>query len=907
MSTHTYKKFEDIETGGLPDKMTVFQDCLSTFNASPVDAKKSRSLIAKLLRLLYNGETFPRQEATTLFFSISKLFQHKDSSLRQIVYLAIKELAPISDDILMVTSSIMKDVQNGDVIYKPNAIRTLARILDGSTVHATERLMKTAIVDKHPSVSSAALVASYHLLDVSKDVVKRWTNETQEAVLAVKSYPQTGDRYANDSLITQYHALGLLYELRNHDKVALRKIIQQFSKNLRNPLASTQLIRYVNEILVNDHSLISAFFPLLQDWLTDRHHNINLEAIKVIVALPVTDEQFNAALQRLKFLIGSSKTVSRFAAVRILNRIALKSPERVMSLNSELESLITDPNRGIATYAITTLLKTGSSENIERLIKVISKFINDISDEFKIIIIEAIKTLSLKFPTNYQSMLTFLIEVLNDEGGFEFKNAIVEALFDMIHFVPQSRDLALENLCEFIEDCEFTELSVRILNVLGNEGPKTSNPTLYIRHIYNRVVLENSIIRSAAVIALSKFALINDVEVNKSIKILLRRIVNDSDDEVRDRAIISLKFLEGLDSNKEEVIQLTKPAYSYDLANLEHKLTSYLSKGQDGFITAFDITMVPKITEDELRVIELKQKTSKLDNAVKEPEHNNKHAKSADVKNPHFEESQNADLLKQQYVQELSAIAEFESYGPVLHTSSVVELTDKETEFVISAVKHVFKDHLVLQYNIENTLDDVLLELVSVIAQPEDEGFEEEFILSVDSLTPHGQGTVYVSMSRPSYLQTTNFTNTLSYTSKECDSKTLEALDDQGFEDEYPFEPLSLTPGDFIIPSMVGNFDLIYDEELQTESTATFQVESESIQEVVDQMVQQLNLFPIQGSMVVNDTTHLLKLFGKTIDAERVAAVIKFVHSARNGVTIKATVKVDGEESLAATILEGLV
>lgn len=31
-------------------------------------------------------------------------------------------------------------------------------------------------------------------------------------------------------------------------------------------------------------------------------------------------------------------------------------------------------------------------------------------------------------------------------------------------------------LIEFIEDCEFTKLSVRILHLLGIEGPKTSQP-----------------------------------------------------------------------------------------------------------------------------------------------------------------------------------------------------------------------------------------------------------------------------------------------------------------------------------------------------------------------------------------------------------------------------------------------
>ncbi|KAH3673144.1 hypothetical protein WICMUC_003867 [Wickerhamomyces mucosus] len=903
MSTHTYKKFEDIDSGALPDKMTVFQDCLSTFNASPVDAKKSRVLIARLLRLLYNGETFPTQEATTLFFSISKLFQHRDSSLRQIVYLAIKELASISDDVLMVTSSIMKDVQNGDIIYKPNAIRTLARVIDGSTVHATDRLMTNAIVDKHPSVSSAALVASYHLLPIAKDVVKRWTNEVQEAALAIKNFPNTGENYVNDSLISQYHAIGLLYSLRNHDKIALRKIIQQFSKSLRNPLAVCQLIRYVNEILVSDNSLISAFFPLLQDWLTDRNHSINLEAIKVIVSLPVTNEQFNAAVVRLQFLLGSPKVVSRFAAVRILNRISLKNPEKIVAVNAELESLISDPNRSITTYAITTLLKTGSSENIERLIKVVSKFINEISDEFKIIIIDAVKTLSLKFPTNYQSMLQFLVEMLNDEGGFEFKNAIVEALFDLIHFVPESRDLALENLCEFIEDCEYTELLVRILNILGNEGPKTSNPTLYIRHIYNRVVLENSIIRSAAVIALTKFALIDDASINKSIKILLQRIVTDIDDEVRDRAIISLKFLENLDSNKAEVLELAKPEYVYDLSALEHKLTTYLSGETSNFVTPFDIQIVPKYSEGEFRAIELQAKTSKLENVTKEkPTHNN-HQNKAEPKST-LEASQTNELSKQQYLQELASIPEFESYGPVLHTSSIVELTEKETEFIVDSIKHIFKEHVVLQFNIENTLEDVLLELVSVISQPESESFAEEFILSIDKLAPNGKGTVYVSFTRPDEVETTTFTNTLSFTSKECDSKTLEPLDDQGFEDEYQIEELSLSPGDFLIPSMVGNFDHIFDE-LATESIGTLAVDSDSIQDIVDQIIANLSLHPLEGKLVINDSSHLLKLFGKSINNERVAIIVKFVKSSKNGITLKAHVKSDHEQ-LAELVLEGI-
>lgn len=52
-------------------------------------------------------------------------------ALRQMVYLVIKELAKIAEDVLMVTSSIMKDMQpNLEVIYRPNAIRAVCRVID---------------------------------------------------------------------------------------------------------------------------------------------------------------------------------------------------------------------------------------------------------------------------------------------------------------------------------------------------------------------------------------------------------------------------------------------------------------------------------------------------------------------------------------------------------------------------------------------------------------------------------------------------------------------------------------------------------------------------------------------------------------------------------------------------------
>jgi len=101
------------------------------FNSSPISPRKCRTLLTKLAVLFFTGEKFPTNEATTLFFGISKLFQNKDPSLRQMVYLILKELSHTAEDVIMSTSIIMKDVSVGsDIIYRANAIRALCRIID---------------------------------------------------------------------------------------------------------------------------------------------------------------------------------------------------------------------------------------------------------------------------------------------------------------------------------------------------------------------------------------------------------------------------------------------------------------------------------------------------------------------------------------------------------------------------------------------------------------------------------------------------------------------------------------------------------------------------------------------------------------------------------------------------------
>src|SRR5690349_6795891 len=82
--------------------------------------------------------------------------------------------------------------------------------------------------------------------------------------------------------------------------------------------------------------------------------------------------------------------------------------------------------------------------------KQISGFMSEISDEFKVIVVDAIRSLCLKFPAKHPTMLKFLSDVLRDEGGYEFKRAVVNATFDLIKYIPECKETGNEILFGFL-------------------------------------------------------------------------------------------------------------------------------------------------------------------------------------------------------------------------------------------------------------------------------------------------------------------------------------------------------------------------------------------------------------------------------------------------------------------------
>jgi hypothetical protein len=249
----------------------------------------------------------------------------------------------------------------------------------------------------------------------------------------------------------------------------------------------------------------------------------------------------------------------------------------------------------------------------------------------------------------------------------------------------------------------------------------------------------------------------------------------------------------------------------FSLPTFEHQLVMYVtSDDKSAFDIPFDISKIPIVTREQADAEDRTKKLTATAPTLKAPKVGpTKTAKTG------AEAAATASAQAQQYTQELSAIPEINEFGAVLKSSPLIELTEAETEYVVTLVKHIFKEHIVLQFEVKNTLPDTVLENVSVVATPsEEDELEEVFILQAEKLPTDEPGKVYVAFQKvngENSLPISTFSNVLKFTSKEIDPSTGEP-EDTGYDDEYEVSEFDLSGSDYIIPTFASNFNHLWEQ-----------------------------------------------------------------------------------------------
>lgn len=705
------------------------------FDASSNIPSDCVPVMSKIIYLISKGEAFSETESTEIFFRSCKLYQSQNSQIRKMLYLLLKEIKPKDSEVFMITSSLSKDLTVSDnSFFKAAALRVMSKIIEPSMLIQMERFIKVAIVDSNDHVSSAALFLGLKLSKTNPEIVKKWLTEVQE-------------KLNSKNPMIQYHAMLLLYEIKKNDPLALSKFFESMMNlSLKSPLAQTQLIRFIRFSLKTyrfEGNIMNYIERYLAECLKRSQDMVVYEASKTICELSesLQSNSVASALSVLPLFLVSSKVTTKFAGIKTLNTYAIKHANYLVDSSSEFENLLAESNRSLATMAISTLLKLSTEANVEKLLSQITAFMTDVTDDFKVELVESIKVLCLRMPQKHKVLIKFVGETLKDEGGLLLKTTIINTLIELFTNLPVTREDILFVLAEFIEDCIFENLQHRCIYFIGEHGPSSKNPSRLIRFVYNRLIIEKPSIRAAAVSALYKFAKVEELQA--SIQTLIEKCLIDKDDEVRERAKYYLHCL--------VEFNFKKPSLPVPIYKIEKILAQCKAQNKQ---FSYDITVANEPKEEKKLTIM--------------PE---------TVQNSLF-----------------CNIPQLDALGLPQKTTDFVTLTEKNAEFVVEFCVHYFSQHVVLHFHVKNTLTDISLSKLSMDLHIEGSILDSitktnSFLLfPCEKIDKNDAGSTFILLPRLSITKKLIIPVTMKYRVSEYQNDVVMAV----FDDEYQVENINL-------------------------------------------------------------------------------------------------------------------
>lgn len=211
--------------------------------------------------------------------------------------------------------------------------------------------------------------------------------------------------------------------------------------------------------------------------------------------------------------------------------------------------------------------------------------------------------------------------------------------------------------------------------------------------------------------------------------------------------------------------------------------------------------------------------------------------------------------------------------GPLQHTCKPKMLTESEAEYTVQCIKHMFKNHLVLEMYVSNTVQGFTLEDV----QCKITGCQPNYVeLGSSAITKleYGQGaSAHVVLRKNQGGEESSgalpgtFGATLHF-------RVLEEGDDLGYEDDYPVENVVIGTGDFMNPRPLQNGQHKSGwEQLAaqgTECTQKLQLNFKSLESAVDYIIATLNMHPCDntGKVESGGKGHTLLMSGTFVGGQ---------------------------------------
>lgn len=723
--------------------------------------------------------------------------------MKRLLYVVLDDMIPLTSNSFIIVNSVTKDLNDNISTFRCAALRCLSRLMTPQIAPSVERFFKQTLVDSNTAVQIASLICCLRL---PADIVQKYLTETGSCV-------------DSPNALVQYHAVRLFLFIKQKDEHSLLRFITTKAPSITSSLAQTELIRAAQRLYQRNPEKNESMINYIVNITSGSPAVVVVESLRALLKVGHL-KGLTKLVPKLQSLLSSGNIATRFAAARIASELAVKAPEILAQIRSDVEALLKDSNRAVVILATSAALRVATEQNIEKLLKKIGKFIQNLPDTFRIQVLETIEQTAEKYPSKHAFLLNFLGGLLGVKGE-KFCDAVVTTMLGVTGDSQDNREQMLNILGEYIEDCQYESVVRRVIDVIGEFGPSCTSRVKYMRTIYNRIILEGPCVRAAGVSALYRFA--QNKEDIENVKTLMKKCTYDENEEVRSRA----QFYENVLEEEAQKAVGECAIDEYPLDNLEKALAEYVASGD--FSKEFSLETVSKVTEEEAKQKEEEERVQE-------------------------EESESAKKMHEIF----GKLGEPEKTCPSVLVSGI------DTEYRVTVTKVVYKKHIALKCMVQNTLSDYQLEGVTISVPNEPEGYRVVRHVDIDVLPPQCEDMAVIILEKSGNNEA-NIPLQLNVSLREVNSITGEKAEDTT-SDEYPLDAVKIRVSDFIGEHKVEDWNSEWSAiPAQNETKVVVKFPGvTSIQEAVDRVKAHFELGVVCDSGVVAEGArkHILYLAG---------------------------------------------
>eukprot|EP00917_Polyrhabdina_sp_WS-2016_P014329 GHVP01031353.1.p1 GENE.GHVP01031353.1~~GHVP01031353.1.p1 ORF type:complete len:867 (+),score=185.56 GHVP01031353.1:516-3116(+) len=818
---------------------------------SETTEKQKKEYLTNILFYLNLGKVLTEKDATELFFVVVKHLQNKDPKTCKLVILIIKSIARKTKDSIMAISSLMQIISGSSRPgTKADAVRTLCVVSSSDMIDNTLKVLSQTLSEKDDDILEATLMSFIHLTVDDKESTRKFHLVIQNILPQVSKGLHIG--------------LWALYLLKSGENMFQKRLLQGLDKyKYISPLAACIIIRIIKEM---NNSDMQEQKKIVKEYIKyrDGYEIPTLEAIRVFMNFDLEKVDVIQIKKSLSGLLETKDVVRQYSTLRTLSKLSFYEPKECAEFNERLVGLLDSENSQVSSAAFGVLLQTGDDKTIDALLGRVSKSLEGFTEELRMEILTFLDILIRKNPQKTDAVFDFFVVLLRSSETSDLAKKIVESIYLIMKEQEEKKDLALESLCSYAEDCSYPEVLEKILWVLGEEGASSGIVVKIVRTLYNRILLEGLNVRRASALALFKIASKKE-NIRESSLIFLTEMSGSEEYELEREIEVYIYELNKGDSsiiNRKDIP---------DLDILEERLNNYINGGEKG---SLDIESIKRVPIEELFI---QSKKMKMATTVEEPE---------------------VCIQKQM---------PFDLNTPFVSTDPEVISSDKE-DVSVSVVKHIFTDKVLLEFICENTFNGQIIKDISM-----DLEYSEDLINILDE-----KGIEKLCFETPEscyYLVEGDFKNfdidltpEIKMTVFESDDGLESISTDFGMSEKYNLADMQIGFSDFVvIPKEDIYWDMFNDENEFHEKVILGDISS--LSEAEEQLILYFNgkkeIIPTKENPFQGKVDIVFSVTGTTVWNEKFICVFG-LSKQKNGTKVELQGRCDGSRDLSERLM-GLI